>query len=212
MKIEGKIISFLGDSITQGVGVSCAENRYPDRIGKKHGAKKINNYGISGTRFAVQQNKKEEIDYQDFSLRSTTLDKESDIIVVFGGTNDFGHGDAPIGTFEDRTPDTFYGACHTIMQNLINEYPTAQKIICTPIHRFTEAEPCSRGIILRDFVNIIKEVAEYYALPVCDLWSISGIQPRVPKIKEMYCPDGLHPNDAGQALLADKIANFILSL
>ena len=57
-----------------------------------------------------------------------------------------------------------------------------------------------------------KEVAEYYALPVCDLWSTSGIQPNVPVIKEMYCPDGLHPNDAGQELLAERIANFILNL
>ena len=212
MEIKGKIISFLGDSITQGVGVSCEENRYPDRIGAKHGAKKINNYGIGGTRYARQQEKKSTIDYQDFALRSTELDKESDIIVVFGATNDYGHGDAPIGTFEDRTPDTFYGACHVIMQNLINDYPTAQKIICTPLHRGSETNKCSRGITLRDFVNIIKEVAEYYSLPVCDLWSISGIQPSVPKIREMYCPDSLHPNDAGHELLAERIANFILAL
>ena len=212
MELKGKIISFLGDSITQGVGVTFEENRYPDRIGKKHGAKKINNYGIGGTRFAEQGKKEQPIDFQDFSLRSKELDKESDIIVVFGGTNDFGHGDAPIGNFEDRTPETFYGACHTIMQNLINEYPTAQKVICTPLHRITEDEPCSRGLVLRDFVNIIKEVAEYYSIPVCDLWSISGIQPRIDIIKEMYCPDGLHPNDAGQELLAERIANFILKI
>lgn len=213
MEIKGKIISFLGDSITEGVGASDrTEHRYTDIIARKHKPKKVNNYGIGGTRFARQQVKKEPIDYQDFSLRSENLDKESDIIVVFGGTNDFAHGDAPIGTFEDRTPDTFYGACHTIMLNLINEHPTAQKVICTPLHRCTEDSPCSRGIVLRDFVNIIKEVAEYYALPVCDLWSISGIQPRVPIIKEMYCPDGLHPNDAGYELLAEKIANFILAL
>ena len=212
MEIKGKIISFLGDSITQGVGVSCEENRYPDRIGLKYGAKKINNYGISGSRIARQQEKKAPIDYLDFAERSTSIDKESDIIVVFGGTNDFGHGDAPIGTFEDRTPDTFYGACHVIMQNLINDYPTAQKIICTPLHRGSETNKCSRGITLRDFVNIIKEVAEYYSLPVCDLWSISGIQPSVPKIREMYCPDSLHPNDAGHELFAERIANFILAL
>ncbi len=212
MEIKGKVISFLGDSITQGVGVKEEKNYYPNIIAAKHSPKKMNNYGISGTRFAEQMEKSQPIDYQDFSLRSKELDKDSDIIVVFGGTNDFGHGDAPIGTFEDRTPNTFYGACHTIMQNLISEYPKAQKVICTPLHRITEDEPCSRGLVLRDFVNIIKEVAEYYSIPVCDLWSISGIQPKVPVIKEMYCPDGLHPNDEGQKFLAEKIANFILAL
>ena len=41
------------------------------------------------------------------------------------GTNDFGHGDAPLGSFSDRTPYTFYGACHLLMESLINKYPAS---------------------------------------------------------------------------------------
>lgn len=212
MELKGKIISFLGDSITEGVGVSCEENRYPNRIGAKYGAKKINNYGIGGTRYARQQVKTAPIDYQDFAARSVTIDKESDIIVVFGGTNDYGHGDAPIGTMSDRTPDTFYGACHTIMQNLVNEYPKAQKVICTPLHRDADNNKCSRGITLLDFANIIKEVAKTYSLPICDLWNITGIDPKDPDNRQELCPDGLHPNDAGHAILAEKIGQFIETL
>lgn len=51
------------------------------------------------------------------------LDEDADIIGVFGGTNDFGHGDAPLGTFGDRTVYTFYGACHYLMNRLVERFP-----------------------------------------------------------------------------------------
>jgi type III restriction enzyme len=65
---------------------------------------------------------------------------------------------------------------------------------------------------LSTYVKIIKEVAEYYSLPVLDMWAVSGIQPRVPVIKQKYCPDGLHPNDAGHALMAKRLEGFLRSL
>ena len=37
----------------------------------------------------------------------------------------------------------------------------------------------------------------------------SGIQPSAPAIREKLCPDGLHPNDAGHEILAEKIVNFL---
>ncbi len=215
MEIKGKIISFIGDSITEGVGATSNETRYTNLIAKKYGAEKMNNYGISGTRIARQQNTPTEWRASfdiDFCMRAPLIDKKSDIIVVFGGTNDYGHGDAPIGTMDDRTPDTFYGACHCLMHTLVNDFPSAKTVICTPLHRETENEPCSRGLVLLDFVNIIKEVAEFYSLPVCDLWSISGIVPADPQNKREFCPDGLHPNDAGHMLIAEKISNFISEL
>ena len=65
---------------------------------------------------------------------------------------------------------------------------------------------------VRTDVDIIKEVAEYYALPVLDLYSVSGIQPCVPILKEKYCPDGLHPNDAGHIKLKNRILEFLKAL
>ena len=34
MELKGMTINFLGDSITEGVGASCVENRY--KIGRAH--------------------------------------------------------------------------------------------------------------------------------------------------------------------------------
>ena len=59
---------------------------------------------------------------------------------------------------------------------------------------------------------MIRRGAEYYSLPMLDLYAVSGIQPAVPVMKETYMPDGLHPNDAGHVILANKIAKFIENL
>lgn len=66
------------------------------------------------------------------------MEPEADVIVVFGGTNDFGHGDAPLGTMSDRTPYTFYGACHVLIRKLLERYPEAELVFMTPLHRYVE--------------------------------------------------------------------------
>ena len=63
----------------------------------------------------------------------------------------------------------------------------------------------------RDAVPYL-EVAAYYAIPVLDLWSLSGIQPRVDVLMEKYCPDGLHPNDAGHERMAAVIGAYLENL
>ena len=45
-----------------------------------------------------------------------------------------------------------------------------------------------------------------------DLYAMSGLQPNVPVIKEKFCPDGLHPNDAGHAIIASRLKGFLESL
>lgn len=218
MELNGLKINFLGDSITEGHGTSNKEFVYWNVLGKNTGAI-VRGYGIGGTRFAKQNkpsaNPRHDL---DFVMRAKEMDKDADMIVVFGGTNDFGHGDAPLGTFADRTNDTFYGACHTLFTDLINMYPEATIVIMTPLHRWNEDNVKGDGFkaeevaTLSTYVKIIKEVAEYYSLPLLDMWSVSGIQPRVPVIKEKYCPDGLHPNDAGHALMAKRLEGFLRTL
>ena len=61
-------------------------------------------------------------------------------------------------------------------------------------------------------VRIIREVAEYYSLPVLDLFRLSGMQPEIEEIKTRYMPDGLHPSDAGNERIAELLEGFLLSL
>ncbi len=215
MELKDKKINFLGDSITEGHGASAEDKHFTSLIEKKTGAI-CRNYGIGGTRIARQVIPSENPRYDlDFCMRAEEMDADADIVVVFGGTNDFGHGDAALGKFEDRTLYTFYGALHSLYTLLINKYNESTIVILTPIHRINEDESWSPNNEpealhpLKDYVNAIREVAEYYSLPVLDLYATSGLQPEIPIIKEKYMPDGLHPSDAGYKILANKITAFL---
>ena len=68
------------------------------------------------------------------------------------------------------------------------------------------------GPLLIEYVNAIRQVAEYYSLPLLDLYACSGIQPNVPIIARRYCPDGLHPNGEGNKVLAKRLRHFLEAL
>lgn len=212
MNLQGLKINFLGDSITEGHGCSSVEKQFTSLIAEQYGAI-TRCYGIGGTRLARQTKPSEWPRHDlDFPSRVAEMEEDADLVVVFGGTNDFGHGDAPFGVFSDSTVDTFCGALHVLYTSLLEKYPEATIMVMTPLHRSTENEPNMHGKVLADYVDAIRKAAEYYSLPVLDLWANSGIQPAVPVMKEKYMPDGLHPNDAGHIILTNKIAKFIESL
>lgn len=216
MDVNGKIINFLGDSITEGKCASCPEACYVGLFTADHPSATVNNYGIGGTRIAPQRIPSQKPRHDlDFLGRVDDMDDRADLICVFGGTNDFGHGDAPFGTFGDDTPDTFCGALRCLTLKLLNKYPDRRIAFFTPLHRITEGEsaplsPDKRPLV--DYVNEIKRNAEYFSLPVLDLWSVSGMQPAVPVINKTYFEDGLHPNDFGYKRLFALVDNFIKSL
>ena len=212
MELKGKIIDFLGDSITEGHGVTdCENNRYDNVIKKKCSLKAVCNYGIGGTRIAhqIEPSYKPRHDLC-FCGRAYDLNPDADIISVYGGINDYMHGDAPFGEFTDRTPQTFCGAVHYLFRGLIEKYPTKPIIIITPMHRIHDYKPnSSNQKVLKDYVDVIREAAEMYSLPVLDLFASFGICPDIPEQKEAFCPDGLHPNDAGNRVLAEKLKKFL---
>ena len=219
MELKGLKINFLGDSITQGVGASSPDTVYHSVLKREAGLLEARNYGISGTRIAIQKPTPEKewnpvVDENSFCERFHTMDDDADVVVVFGGTNDYGHGSASIGSFNDRTPDTFYGACHYLFSGLIKKYIGKTIVIMTPLHRWRETVgarlPLSAPYYnLKGYVDIIREVAEYYSIPVLDLFKESGIQPEIPEVMEKYMPDGLHPSDEGNKVIATKLKSFL---
>lgn len=218
MELQGKKIAFLGDSITEGHGVSDPKNYFWKLIERRTGAQCFG-YGIGGTRIAVQSRPSENPKHDlYFGLRVDQMIPDADIVVVFGGTNDFGHGDAPLGRLTDRTAGSFCGAFHLLMQQLINRYPDSQIVVMTPLHRDSENQlgineiGIRREFPLESYVDAILAISGYYSIPVLDLFRVSGLQPAVPVLKERYMPDGLHPNDLGHKRIADRLLGFLQSL
>ncbi len=215
MDIKNKKMVFLGDSITApGYAGTDEKTIYWGRFAVNDGCTVFGN-AIGGTRIA--QSKPLDPTRPYFLSRVAQLKEDADVVVVFGGTNDYGHGTAPLGKMSDRTDDTFYGAVHNLMLALINKYPKATIVFMTPLHRLNEHNAYNeQGIrnvgCLEDYVNVIMEVAAYYAIPVLDLYRISGLQPDVPVLRELYMPDGLHPCPAGHEIIYNRLKGFLETL
>ncbi len=212
MELNGKIINFLGDSITEGAGIEWApEKRYDSLIKEKFGII-VNNYGIGGTRIAHQIKPSNRPVYDlSFCGRAYTMDKNADIIIVYGGTNDYGHGDAPFGSFNDKTPGTFCGGVDFLMNLLKTEYPKAKLLFLTPARRAGDETPHSDhpgGKALKAYVDVIEEKGKQYGIPILNLYENLGINPNIEADREKYTTDGLHLSVEGHAKLANLIIEY----
>lgn len=221
MELEGKIIDFLGDSITEGVGVEDIENcRYDNRLKKMLNLKAVYNHGVSGTRLAHQHHASEKPRHDlCFCGRAYDLNPDADVIIVYGGINDYIHGDASFGTMEDTTPETFCGGVEFLMNLLTELYPNAEKVFLTPAkHRYKDLDykkPSNREGKLPDakplinYRNVIIEKAKAHNMFVVDLYNVLPFDAESSEDYEKYTADGLHFNDEGHKFLAEAVAVFL---
>lgn len=208
MKLENLKINFLGDSITQGIGTTDFNNAFHQLIKREYSLAEAYNCGISGTRIAKQTTPYAHSFDLYFGLRAKVMPKDADAIVIFGGTNDFGHGDSKMGDINSTDIYTFYGALNTLLSELREDFPDSKIIFMTPLRRITENEPNHDGKILADYVNAIIEVCEKHDVPVIDLFRSDIIDPFDTEV----IPDGLHPSDKGHVIMADYIAKELLKI
>lgn len=128
-----------------------------------------------------------------------------------------------------RTPimstATFCGRINLTLSFLKEKYPDKQIVILTPIHRsdFTAGETNVQpnenfangiGLYLEDYVNVLKQAGTYWAVPVIDLHSLSGIFPLYESYAK-YCTgenDKLHVNALGHYRIAKTIQYQLLGL
>ena len=207
-------INFLGDSITEGACASVTEKRYSTLVCEMLGAEE-RNYGIGGTRIAKQKNPNPESweDDKDFISRAPTMDKDADFVFVFGGTNDYGHGNVPLGNMTNETEYTFYGALKRLVQYLISTYGKEKLCFILPIHRYNENNPYGEGnkavagAPLSAYVQAEKEVFNHYGVEYLDFNQLFP----VPKTNmgDELTQDGLHPNDAGHKILAEQLLCYL---
>lgn len=207
-------VIFLGDSITEGGGASGEEAKYVNKVAEICGVE-VKNFGVSGTRIARQTEPSEWITFDyDFQMRAEVMSKDADKVFVFGGTNDYGHGDAKIGEESDDTPYTFHGALNRLIKRLTELYGKDKICFILPLRRFEEEDLYGQGnrkeptLNLKGYVDIIRAKCEKAGIDYIDLYK-NGIPKPVTDKGDEYTADGLHPNDKGHLFIAEKIKNYL---
>lgn len=208
------VINFLGDSITAGGGASTYDNCYVSLVGKKLGCV-VNNFGVGGTRIARQARISSSAAFdEDFNIRIWRMG-EADLVFVFGGTNDYGHGDAPLGKMGDGSVMTFYGAFEGLMRQLIEKYGREKLCFILPLQRYNQGgvsdefpeKPDPHP--LRDYISAEVAIIEKYGVDYLDL-SGDFPEPDTNAPTELFS-DGLHPSDKGHKILADRVCEYVMS-
>lgn len=203
------IINFLGDSITEGAGTASPKEMFANIVGERLSAE-VHNYGLGGTRIARQSKPSLQPQYDcDFLARAKEMG-DADYVFVFGGTNDYGHGDAEIGDSSDETPYTFYGAVNLLARSLAKRYGADRLCFILPLPRVGEDNVLGEGnkekpsLPLKGYIAIIREVLNALGISYIDL------RAQFPAERLAFLTvDGLHPNAAGNLIIADEICNYL---
>lgn len=232
---HGKRVAFLGDSMTdkRRVGTTCI---YWEYLSELLGIEPFV-YGISGDQWngiykqALKLNEKKGSDIDAILIFAGTNDFNHGIPIgeFFSETTKQTNFNGEIVTRKYRTPivndSTFCGRINKAMSYLKNNYPQQQIIIMTPIHRgfarFSEknVQPdenyCNgQGLYIDAYIDALKRAATYWAVPLIDLYSISGLFPLADTQSQYFHnkeTDRLHPNAVGDYRLAKTIQYQLLA-
>lgn len=191
------VINCLGDSIT--LGLNNNNISYADFLADTY--KIVRKYGVSGSAIAKIEDKD-----NSFLERYQAMDDNADIVLIMGGTNDFGL-DVPLGTFDSTDQYTFYGALKSLITGIIAKYPTKKIFFVTEIDRVNTTNNINIPFV--SYINAIKEVCRFYAIPILDLNADMGYNGKNTEQMNYYIPDRLHPNSEGHKVIAEKIKKYI---
>lgn len=191
----------FGDSITYNGNPS-----YTEIVGETLGLKKYTNKGINGT---VMVNWTQTINNgKGMVERIGEASSDTDIITIAYGTNDCSFSKS-LGDMSSTEISTFYGAYKKVILGLQEICPNVQIMLIAPLQNldYNQANESTKtngqGKHLINFVNAIKELGEYYNLPVLDLYH-SGFD------YSINSPDGVHPSqDYISNTLGPQITQFI---
>lgn len=149
-----------------------------------------------------------------FLDRVAALDySDVDMITIFGSCNDWGYveSDTNLGTLGDTGNTTLYGRIYQTLNTLITNNPYKPIGVITTLPRKTIYGTAPTAYYVKA-VKAVVDVAEYFGLPVLDIYRKSGLRPwiRDANDKNSMFADNIHPNNAGHYVLAQQIYSWMM--
>jgi hypothetical protein len=207
--MNAETFSILGDSISTFEQCNPPENEvfYPkescDVLAKEHTwwdlltqetkLYLLMNESYSGSRISVTGSRPPSSSF----LSQTRQERLSgDIIIVFGGTNDFGQAENP------ATLAVFSEAYDSLVRTMLESHQGSKLYFCTPLQRTDKAlgEVNIHNWSQNDLARTIRKTVEDY--PEANLIDIASYSI---KDGDGLLFDGLHPTRQGMRLIADLI-------
>jgi lysophospholipase L1-like esterase len=211
---------FLGDSITFGYDPDNSPNQmsrpWVKQVEEYLGMECIN-YGINSSSVCPFPNVDDSI-RNPMTKRYINMADDLDVIGVMGGINDSIYPNSiPLGNMSDRTTDTLYGGYHVLFKGLARKY--RGKFVFVMVYPHYDAFETWSGVTYPFSViqDMIREVANYYSIPVLDLSKESQLSPYLDDEYELFRRfqttefHDAHPTQAGADIIAKTVANFINS-
>ena len=150
-------------------------------------------------------------------LKATSIENV-DIVIIFGGSNDFNN--STFGTPTDINPvGNTCGGINQVVDSIQAAKPNMPIYFFTPIprmatpeiwcdeYRINDKDSEGRSLSFPSLIERIQECVRYNHLPCCDMFNALGINR---KNILTYAPDGVHPTKA-YPLVANRIYSFIMA-
>ena len=182
-------VACVGDSITYGAGVEDrGNNNYPKVLGRLLGESyDVRNFGVSGATLL----KKGDLPWWNLDVFKKATEFNPSIVVIKLGTND----SKPQNW---RHKEEFAGDLRALADHF-RKLPAGPTVyLCRPVPVYRDRWGIREGIVWREVIPVIDEVAAVEALSVIDLHTALRGVPE-------YFPDGVHPNRLG----ADRLARAV---
>ena len=197
---EGQVrIACVGDSTTYGHGVSnWPGNNYPKVLQKLLGENyHVNNYGVSS--YAVQDTS--DRPYTSLKNYQQSLAYNADLVVFMMGSN-------------DTKPENWISrdAFREDLLAILDSYSDSEIYLCTlPAAFFPEGKTQGvtghdiQPLVAEEIAQVTREIAVECGYTLIDIHALTEQHP------EWFAKDGVHPNNAGAAAIAQAVYEAIVN-
>lgn len=136
-------------------------------------------------------------------------DDDADVFVFMIGINDLYRG-YTLGEMNDRTPDTFYGSLHVLIQGLEQKYTRNGCRVLAVMYPTYYGDNDRIRITTPLFFDAIREVCAYYSVPILELDKELGVNINSDISREFWVSrTNAHPTQKCADLIGKTIANYI---
>lgn len=211
-------ISFVGDSITEGVGgneeASGNKISYVNYVQDALHFGTVTNNGVAGSTIA------DYVTQTDLSItynRDRLFNAKNMITVLYAGLNDYLYKPEVknFGVLNDGSTGGYCGQLQMLLRSFPTAYPNTKFFIVTAFQTtldngVTEVTNFDGIPTLNDYMQPQRQLAAECGYQVIDLYNIGLMDMHDEQTAAALLADSTHPNDAGYRILGEHIAAEIL--